>query len=105
LKEKIKNIIHSQKIRKKSEKNFFLICPRKICKKKFFLNDLPSLTFNNTIGKFICDNFLNLKVICGAQLEEDNQKIENNDRESERKAGKTISELKPFINLLLFSNN
>ncbi|ABW98068.1 tfIIE (nucleomorph) [Hemiselmis andersenii] len=105
LKEKIKNILLNQKAEKKSGQNFFLICPRKICKKKFFLVDLPGLTFNNNSGKFICDNFLNLKVICGAQLEENNKEKDINTQELKKEREKTINELKPLINLLFLSNN
>jgi len=101
LRNKVKEIIIDQKMENKTDKIFFLTCTRKICQKKFLLKELPSLTFNSVVGKFICDNFLNLKVICGAQLQEE----EHNFNIKEDSVKKIIAELKPIINMILFSNN
>lgn len=83
---------------------FFMVCPRKICQKKFGLKDLPSLTFNNTRGKFLCDNFLNLKVICGAQLDQFTEETQKNIEFSKNENKKTIDEIRPLINMLLLKN-
>jgi transcription initiation factor IIE alpha subunit len=68
--EKIKNIC--SKCEKKSSDNndIFFKCPRKICGKKYSMGDLTTLPFNYNTGMFSCNRFLNLKVICGSELQE-----------------------------------
>lgn len=104
LKRKIKKILSSQKTVKDRENSFFMVCTRKICQKKFCLNDLPSLSFNNTREKFLCDNFLNLKVICGAQLDQFTEETHKNIKFSKNENKRTIDEIRPLINMLLLKN-
>lgn len=104
LKKKIKKILSPDNTLKNVENPFFMMCSRKICKKKFSFEDLPNLIYNNTQGKFLCDNFLNLKVICGAQLEEFSEEACKNINFSKNEKKRTIEELKPLISMLLIQN-
>lgn len=106
LKKKIKNILWEQRENQKKDKGFFLRCPRKICQKTFSTKDLSDLVFNNVSGNFVCDNFLNLKVICGAQLFPiDETENSNKSQLKKEKEKETIDELKPIISMLLFPSN
>jgi transcription initiation factor IIE alpha subunit len=104
IKEKIKNIIFNQQKIKKNKEIFNFYCPRKICDKKFFNEELSSLSFNHTTGKFHCNNLLSIKIICGEELKENTKNLGILDMEDLYQEKKLIlSELKPIIILILSS--
>jgi hypothetical protein len=104
IKEKIKKIFINQSTVKKTKKKFYLHCPRKICQKQFSNIDLSSLPFNHITGKFNCNNFLNLKIICGEELIEKKDDYFSPNLENVFQEKKIIfNELKPIIILILSS--
>jgi transcription initiation factor IIE alpha subunit len=70
LNEKIKKAFFSSQQKKLENKKMIFKCPRKICGKIYSLGDLATLPFNYNTGIFLCNKFLNLKVICGSELQE-----------------------------------
>nr|UXY87625.1 TATA binding protein of transcription factor IIE [Cryptomonas curvata] len=70
LNEKMKEIISNSQKKTIENKKVVFKCPRKICNKKYSLGDLATLPFNYNTGIFLCNGFLNLKVICGSELQE-----------------------------------
>ena len=69
LNEKIKKAFFYSNEKSENKKVIFK-CPRKICSKKYSIGDLATLPFNYNTGIFLCNRFLNLKVICGSELQE-----------------------------------
>jgi transcription initiation factor IIE alpha subunit len=78
--EKIKNIFLKCEKKSSDSKDIFFKCPRKICGKKYSMSDLTALPFNYNTGMFSCNRFLNLKVICGSELQEAEILTDQNDK-------------------------
>jgi transcription initiation factor IIE alpha subunit len=77
--EKMKNIFSKTEEKFLEDKNIIFKCPRKICAKRYSVLELTSLPFNYNTGGFSCNQFLNLKVICGSELQEmENSPDQNN---------------------------
>jgi transcription initiation factor IIE alpha subunit len=103
IKEKIRKIFSNIKIKSLPFENFFLMCPRKICGKKYLMSDIPSLQFNPLSGNFSCSQFLNFKVICGAELIEEKIKDEFKTNKANNNKKIQITLLTPLIELIFIS--
>lgn len=104
IRQKIWKIFEFVDDEKNKQDEFFLICPRKMCEKKFLTSDINSLVLNDATGKFRCNNFINPDVICGAELCEYNHivkklKLTNLNNEDSQQ----LNEFKPILGLVLSS--
>ena len=85
LNEKLKRIFSNSEKKTLINKDIFFKCPRKICGKKYSLGDLSILPFNYNSGIFYCNRFLNLKIICGSELQETDNLTEKNKKSKDSK--------------------
>nr|UXY86717.1 TATA binding protein of transcription factor IIE [Cryptomonas paramecium] len=99
IKKKIKTIMlkNQDKIKKNA---FFFKCSRKICNKQYLLNELIALPFNHATGKFVCNQFLNLKIKCGSNLEQEKNSHEKKIPNLTNYAYKNSEGMKIIIELL-----
>nr|UXY87138.1 TATA binding protein of transcription factor IIE [Cryptomonas sp.] len=104
--EKIKNIFSKTKIYLPKKESVYFKCPRKVCGKKYSISDLTTLPFNYSTGSFTCNRFLNLKIICGSELKEDENpincsKLTNTTKSSDHECIKILIQLLAKTNYLL----
>ena len=105
LNEKIKRIFSNSEKKTLINKDIFFKCPRKICGKKYSLGDLSILPFNYNSGIFYCNRFLNLKIICGSELQETDNLTEKNKKSKDSKIIKNEYEYLKIIYELLSKVN
>ncbi|AEA38754.1 TATA binding protein of transcription factor IIE (nucleomorph) [Cryptomonas paramecium] len=99
IKKKIKTIMlkNQNKITKNAPS---FKCSRKICNKQYLLNELIALPFNHATGKFICNQFLNLKIKCGSNLDQEKNLDQYKTLNSTKYAYKNSEGIKIIIELL-----
>ena len=105
LNEKLKRIFSNSEKKTLINKDIFFKCPRKICGKKYSLGDLSILPFNYNSGIFYCNRFLNLKIICGSELQETDNLTEKNKKSKDSKIIKNEYEYLKIIYELLSKVN
>ena len=105
LNEKLKRIFSNSEKKTLINKDIFFKCPRKNCGKKYSLGDLSILPFNYNSGIFYCNRFLNLKIICGSELQETDNLTEKNKKSKDSKIIKNEYEYLKIIYELLSKVN
>jgi len=68
IKKKFKKVVSKFLWENKNDLDSFLLCPRKICKKVYKVQDIKNLTVDNEKGGFICTNILSFNTTCGSKL-------------------------------------